>query len=227
MLKPLEPVDPSAGAALSSAEMLNAAEMREQERATSPLPGAWSSPLNAFRDDAYGSYAVCLCPCIVLPQLFVRTITPSEWTGSAWSGSLFGLLAIGLCLGYTVFGVLLLWCIGQLFGRMGWAAAFDAWWVIGDWPRTYNSAQLAAQTGVVLTGLALMTVTTYLLVVVRGRLRARDDIPGTQQHDCLVSCCCCTQPCVTCQIMRHEGLVKGSYQVFSSDGTVPINILSV
>ena len=37
MLKPLEPVDPSAGAALSSAEMLNAAEMREQERATSYL----------------------------------------------------------------------------------------------------------------------------------------------------------------------------------------------
>ena len=126
----------------------------------------------------------------------------------------------------AVFGVLTLWWLGQLFGRMRWATEFDAWWAV--WPSSYNSAMLAAQWGSILTGLALMSVTTYLLYVVRGFIRRRDGIDGSDRHDCYVSCCPCTQPCVTCQILRHEGLVKGTgYQLYSSDGTEPIKILSV
>lgn len=60
----------------------------------------------------------------------------------------------------------------------------------------------------------------FLTALVRRRIRMRDNIPVTLVA-CLDDyiCATCCLPCVTAQIMRHEGMAKERYQVISTDGT--------
>ena len=60
-----------------------------------------------------------------------------------------------------------------------------------------------------------------LTMIVRRTVRQRDRIEprcgGGACDDCLTSFFC--QPCVQCQLMRHEGLTYGRYELFTEVGT--------
>jgi hypothetical protein len=61
----------------------------------------------------------------------------------------------------------------------------------------------------------------------RQGIRQRDRIKFTEvngqltDNGCLEDCCCsfwCTL-CTACQLMRHEGMVAGKYELCSADGS--------
>lgn len=82
---------------------------------------------------------------------------------------------------------------GDLYDDVGWAR----WWI-------------DVVSGAILVG---------LLCTARQRIRERDNIPGTQCEDFLLSCCPCTQCCTAAQLLRHEGLDEGKYQLCADTGS--------
>ena len=59
-----------------------------------------------------------------------------------------------------------------------------------------------------------------LTTFVRSKIRRRDNIPPTVMaglDDCICATLC--MPCVQAQIMRHEGMAKEKYHIFSQDGS--------
>ena len=68
-------------------------------------------------------------------------------------------------------------------------------------------------------GGSFVAATCLITMLLRARIRKRDNIPVTVCAG-LDDCCCaiiCT-PCVQCQLLRHEGLGEGRYEFTSPDG---------
>jgi len=70
-------------------------------------------------------------------------------------------------------------------------------------------------------GSGFMAGTCFLTMLLRAHIRKRDSIPVTVCAG-LDDCCCaivCT-PCVQCQLLRHEGLGNGRYDLQSPTGEI-------
>ena len=68
-------------------------------------------------------------------------------------------------------------------------------------------------------GSGFVALTCVMTMLVRARVRKRDQIPVTLcagLDDCVCAIVC--TPCVQCQLLRHEGLGDGIYDVTSADG---------
>lgn len=60
----------------------------------------------------------------------------------------------------------------------------------------------------------------FVVQAVRGTIRRRDNIPEESCGGGCEDCCCALfcNPCTQCQILRHEGLGGGRYDLLSSTG---------
>lgn len=79
-----------------------------------------------------------------------------------------------------------------------------------------SKARSKGSLGATLLQIAAFIALFFMVCQLRVAVRRRDSIPGACCEDVLCSSCCFY--CTLCQLMRHEGMVSGKYNLISPTG---------
>lgn len=177
----------------------------------------WSSGMCECCSDCCTCWAGMCCSCIAVPQMWARVLDKRN---------MFGLVCAIFVITYCVYQfaytqwwgkyMKLVNDLNTLYEDYGWDLRGEclkfgeqACWD-NHMKTMYNLASIF--------GLILTILVTCFLCATRKAVRTRDGIPGDDTQDCCLSFWCCCWPCTLCQIMRHEGLGNGKYNLCSNDG---------
>lgn len=142
-----------------------------------PEPRAWKAPLCGCYDDPGVCCLISFCQCNAVGQLFQRTA------------------------GYGCLGVsALLWTLFVVTQGLATTSTALLDTVPIDTYLLLSSLAAAA-------GFATTVVGTVVLCTVRGRIRARDQVPGSAVSDCCTSYWCGF--CTMVQMLRQENAYVG------------------
>jgi len=184
--------------------------------ATGMRIGQWKTQPCDCCSDCCTCCAQVWCSCITIPQIFVRVTKQKQLFCALFS------VFLVLQVVYGIFGNLYSQKYMELFSNLAKYAPE----LMGECLRAgnldcYDDEMKMYYYVYSVAGLVLTVLTTVIVMKARKRIRERDSIAGDDCQDCCVSFWPCIAPCTMCQMMRHEGLGNGKYQLCSADGSPP------